>query len=259
MILCGAIPDERDDRDFAFETSPILSGSGDLVTSDDIDLRRFCSPVGKQIASNCCGHATRESAFATAAASGGPIELPSAAFLYSVARLQAVPLQARSGPRLIDRGSSLRLMFKGMARWGLVAERRWPESPETTNAVPPDDCFREGENATIAAFYRIADGPGAAEGIRAALRRLYFPVFGMFVDVAYEQIGAKVYRAPGGLLRGGHAQVIVGYSRALDAFLVKGSWGTGFGDEGYFWIAASFMEAATWDKWVIEIAPAVIS
>ncbi len=254
MILTGHIPDSYDERDLRFARSPILVGTAP-ITADDIDLRQFATPIVEQIANNCVGHATRDAAAMGAAADWRPIKLPSAAFPYTVARL----LGRHPGDDIVDGGCSPRLAFKGLARWGLVAEERWPEVPETINTIPPDDCFREGESATISAYYRIADGAGSAAALRAALRRLRFPTFAMPVDEAFAEIGSRVYAAPGGKSFGWHDQVIVGFSKSLDAFLVKGSWGRDRGDGGYFWIAASFVERATIDKWVIEIAPEAVS
>ncbi len=253
-LLTGHIPDVPDARDLPFASSPIVA-SGAPITSDDIDLRAFATPIVDQLASNCVGHATRDSAAMVAAFVWRPIALPSCAFPYAVARM----LASRPGTPLVDVGCSPRLAYKGLARWGLVAEERWPETLETVNAIPPDDCFREGEGATISAYYRIADGPGSAAAIVAALRRGYFPTFAMPVDDSFVEIGANVYRQPTGTVLGWHDQVIVGYSKTLDAFLVKGSWGVDRGDGGYFWIAAAFVERATIDKWVIEVAPEVVS
>jgi len=45
-----------------------------------------------------------------------------------------------------------------------------------------------------------------------------------------------VYRYTSGSQAGGHAVAIVGYDDAKQAFKVKNSWGTGWGERGYFWI-----------------------
>ncbi len=82
-------------------------------------------------------------------------------------------------------------------------------------------------------------------------------MFGMMVDDAYGSTGSSVYEAPGGKVWGGHAQVIIGYSSILDAFHVRNSWGTLWGDEGYGWIDANYMSIAAYDPWVIQVAPAV--
>jgi C1A family cysteine protease len=40
---------------------------------------------------------------------------------------------------------------------------------------------------------------------------------------------------------GGHAVLAVGYSDARQAFIVRNSWGAGWGQEGYFWFPYKLM------------------
>jgi len=257
ITLCGHIPDAPDPRDRRFDASPLLRLASVYMPGDAIDLRPHLPPVTAQIARNCCGHATAAAAYGTAAIAGRPIARASAPFAYSVSRLKEPRVPGQ--PRLIDRGCSLRNMFRGLGEWGLVSDERWPEVPETIDVIPPDDCFRAGEGARVSAYYRIEDGPGASVGLLGALRRGLLPVFGMVVDSTYAEIGDGVYTEPGGDVLGGHAQVVVGFSPGRDAFLVRNSWGRGFGDEGHAWIAASFMDRATFDKWVIEVSPSEVT
>lgn len=259
MRLCGHIQDPFDGRDYDFLASSLYAAAP-LITSADIDLRPFCPPVANQIANNCCAHATSTAAFATASCAWHPIKKPSVAFLYSVARLIGDPPRRPGEPRLTDWGSGLRFMFEGMGRWGLIAEERWQEWFENINTVPPDDCWREGENATIEAYYRIPDGPSASDGVLAALQRGYFPVFAMLVDERWSQIGREVWDEPGGKALGWHAMVVVGYSATLDAFLVMNSWGRDFGfDGGFAWLSRRAMNERTVDKWVIDCLPGAVS
>lgn len=53
-----------------------------------------------------------------------------------------------------------------------------------------------------------------------------------------------VYDDDTGSSRGGHANVIVGYNDTKAAFRIINSWGTGWGDGGYGWIAYSFVSNA---------------
>lgn len=48
-----------------------------------------------------------------------------------------------------------------------------------------------------------------------------------------------VYQYTTGTYQGGHAVLLVGYDDVQQAFLVKNSWGGGWGMSGYFWIAYS--------------------
>ena len=45
-----------------------------------------------------------------------------------------------------------------------------------------------------------------------------------------------VYKHVSGAAEGGHCVCVVGYDEQLQAWLCKNSWGTGWGESGYFWI-----------------------
>lgn len=249
-LLLGCVPDAPDARDLHFDDSPIL-GTSPIGVGDSFDYR--ASDTRRvQLFPSCVGHAVAGSSALCMAIAGYPIDFPSPAWIWSGSRLRGRP----KFPLRIE-GCSIRNAFLHASEWGLIAESRWPESDATATAVPPLDTWREGECAKLEAYYRIPDGAGKADRIRAALARGRCPVFGMFVDEAFEQLGSSIYRAPAGSSRGGHAMVIVGYSAVLDAFLVRNTWGSGWGDDGYGWLDASFVERSTFDVWVVEIAPEV--
>lgn len=261
-LLPVHLPELVDARDYRFTDSKILNAFRPLTgassisyqeRAEDIDLPRV------QIAASCVGHSIRESAMLVAAIAGAPIESVSPLWPYTNARLIGeVDLpRAPGAPRLVDWGCGLRYAIKGIRDQGFVLESAWPEVPDAINVVPPLDTYQAGEGATIEAFYRISDGPTASTEIVEALRRGYCPIMCMIVDAAFEQIGDGVYDQPGGKQLGGHAMTIVGYSAILDAFLVLNHWGRSFGNHGYVWISAAFMNRGTYDKWVLQVAPKV--
>lgn len=52
---------------------------------------------------------------------------------------------------------------------------------------------------------------------------------------------------------GGHAVICVGYNDAKKAFLVRNSWGTGWGLKGYFWMPYAYMTSnKVSDCWTIK-------
>jgi uncharacterized protein (TIGR03437 family) len=54
-----------------------------------------------------------------------------------------------------------------------------------------------------------------------------------------------IYKYTSGYLAGYHAIILVGYNDAGQYFIVKNSWGTGWGEQGYFRIAYSELTSAT--------------
>lgn len=249
-MLLGCVPDAPDSRDLQFAGSPLLSAPP-LSGAASFDYR-WCDSPRRQAYNSCVGHACAGSAALAMAIAGTPIRFPSPAFTWAGSRLLGMP-----GQPLADRGCSIRHAFKWLHERGMVTETRWPETVEAVTSIPPLDAWQEGECARVEAYYRIEDGAGSPDAIRAALARGHCPVFAMHVDQRFEQIGRAVYDGYGGKLLGGHAMVFVGYSAALDAFLVRNTWGRSWGDDGYCWIAASFVALSTFDRWVIQVVPEV--
>lgn len=72
----------------------------------------------------------------------------------------------------------------------------------------------------------------------------------------YEDLGvyeSGVYRNVTGVFRGHHAVLVVGYSDADSCWIIKNSWGTGFGMEGYFKLAYGDCEIEAHPFYDIEV------
>lgn len=81
-------------------------------------------------------------------------------------------------------------------------------------------------------------GIESADDLKATLVK-YGPVVGsLMVHSSFQDYTTGLYRPNSYDSRsGGHAILIVGYSDAIGGFKVKNSWGTDWGDKGFFWIA----------------------
>lgn len=244
----GYVRDSHDPRDWEFATSSLM---GVTRRSGAVDHSTHLDAVQDQIANDCVGHSIANAAYLGAQVSGLPIARPSPVFPWAIARLKAGP------PPLRDEGCQFRNAMLGVATYGLVEAHRWPETPETLLAVPPLDSFEAGSSARVQSYYRISPGNDAPQHVVEALARGFCPVFGMTVDEAYENVGAKVY-VPGGRKLGGHAQTVVGYDPVGDTFKVLNSWGASWGDGGFARIPASFFVANVFDCWVMTVLPGSI-
>jgi len=86
--------------------------------------------------------------------------------------------------------------------------------------------------------------------------------FYVYTDFMYYTGG--IYKYVSGSLRGGHAVCVVGWSTPGKYFIVKNSWGQGWGEDGYFRIAFSEMAATSKVRFGIEagrfeIPPSIVA
>jgi C1A family cysteine protease len=114
-----------------------------------------------------------------------------------------------------------------------------------TNNVCSNACA-EWQNGT-ATLYKVngwhtattLTGAEKVQGIKNALYT-YGPIVASFyVYNDFYSYRSGVYSYTTGSYVGAHAVLIVGYDDTLQAFIVKNSWGTGWGEAGYFMIAYS--------------------
>lgn len=125
---------------------------------------------------------------------------------------------------------------------GVTAESMWPYSPGNTNGkrLPADWQTHSAKSAGT------VDLTGDVAGIKRHLNR-YGALAGCFL--VYDDFGAYrggVYRRTSNRQRGGHCVSIVGYDDAQRAWICKNSWGTGWGEGGFFRIGYGQCGIETW-------------
>ena len=93
-------------------------------------------------------------------------------------------------------------------------------------------CPATGNEYKISSYGRTTD----LNTIKAKLQSCGALYCAFMVYNDFRSYKSGVYRYTSGSRLGGHAVTLVGYDDAKQAFKVKNSWGTGWGENGYFWI-----------------------
>jgi hypothetical protein len=89
----------------------------------------------------------------------------------------------------------------------------------------------------ITGWHWVATTAPTADGLESALVTYGPLVTTMNVYSDFFSYTSGIYSHVSGNYQGGHAILIVGYDHAGQYFIVKNSWGTGWGENGYFRIA----------------------
>jgi C1A family cysteine protease len=254
----GYLRDLPDVRDYVPETkavAAILQGAGPLKVSPTgppakVDLRQWCSPIEDQGSLGSC----------TAHAGVGLLEFyerlvhnnkhidASRLFLYKVTR----NLLGWTG----DTGAYLRTTLKAMTLFGIPPEMHWKYDISKYDVEPSAFLYSFGQSYQSLRYYRHdpagADPLKTLVSVKAALASSRPSMFGFTVYSSIPSPGdGKVdipYPQGGEGLRGGHAVVAVGYddNRQIGdckgALLIRNSWGTTWGDQGYGWLPYAYVE-----------------
>src|SRR5690348_12158192 len=222
----GWIPDVPDQRDHLYAAPPRYLTS----LPAKADLRQKCPPVYDQGNLGSC----------TANAIGGAIEfdrmkqslsdfVPSRLFIYYNER-------KIEGTVSTDSGAMIRDGIKTVASDGVCPEPEWPYVIAKFATRPTASCYRDAKLDRAVSYQSLIQDVNQMKGCLASG---YPFIFGFTV---YESFETDEVRRTGHAPMpkwtertvGGHAVMAVGYDDSRQWFLMRNSWGTGWGMKGYF-------------------------
>ncbi len=227
------------------------------------DLREWCSPIEDQGQIGSCtanaGVAIVE--YFEKRAFGKHIDA-SRLFLYKVTR----NLMKETG----DTGAYLRSAMGSLVLFGVPPEEYWPYNVQDFDVEPPGFCYSFAQNYQAIKYYRL-DPPGTSPEVllNRIKTNLIAGLPSMFGFTVYSSIaqadgnaGKIPYPTPGERIEGGHAVAAFGYDDTIKiqntnpkgiettgAFLIRNSWGTGWGDHGYGWLPYDYVTTGLAVDW----------
>ena len=141
-----------------------------------------------------------------------------------------------------DSGAMIRDGIKTLVKQGVCSERSWPYVIAKFAKKPGAACYKEARDHQVTVYARLE----TADEMRACLADGFPFVFGFSVYESFESATvARTGVAPmprrNEKLLGGHAVLAVGYDDARKRFLVRNSWGTGWGMKGYFTLPYDYL------------------
>lgn len=241
----GWVPDLPDQRDYlfsaAFAVPPTLPSA--------VDLRDKCSPVEDQgNLGSCTANALAGALEFLELKDNKPLVDLSRLFIYYNERVIEHTVKS-------DSGAMLRDGIKTLAKQGVCAEKKWPYVISKFAVKPTPSCYKDAANHQITTYHRII----TLDEMRACLAEGFPFVFGFTVYESFEsQEVAKtgVVQMPqhGERVVGGHAVLAVGYDDTQKRFIVRNSWGTGWGMKGYFTMPYDYLSThnLAGDFWVVH-------
>jgi C1A family cysteine protease len=249
----GWLPDVPDQRDRIFDGQTALAQVA-APLPPQTDLRAKCPPVYDQ------GHLGSCTANALAAAfdfdrhqEGKAFMTPSRLFIYWNERDVEGTVSSDAGARLRDG-------VKVLVKIGSAPEADWPYDITKFTDKPAKKCFDEAEKNQALTYQRIVTHHLNPFGDMLACLASGYPfitgisVYESFESPAANTTGVIPLPKPNERLLGGHAVLIVGYDQAKQQFIGRNSWGTGWGDKGYFYLPFAYLgnRGLAWDMWVIK-------
>jgi C1A family cysteine protease len=243
----GWLPDLPDHRDQLYAAPAELVA----VLPAKMDLRPHCPPVYNQGELGSC----------TANAIAGVIEFdrlkqkladftPSRLFIYYNERVIERSVDSDSGAQIRDG-------IKSVGKQGDCPETEWPYVIAKFKTKPPKNCYTDALKYKVVLYQRVAQ---TLSQLKGCLASGYPFVFGFSVYESFESAQvAKTGHAglpkSGEAVIGGHAVAAVGYNDMKQWFIVRNSWGAGWGRKGYFTLPYAYVTDASLasDFWTVRI------
>lgn len=169
-----------------------------------------------------------------------------------------------------DTGAFLRTTMGALVLFGVPPEEYWPYRITNFDKEPTAFCYAFAQNYQSMSYYRL-DPPKTTpeellnrikKNLAAGLPSMFgFTVYSSIVQ-AGENGGKIPYPTKGDKIEGGHAIVAAGYddkmkiknnsvggTETTGALLIRNSWGTGWGDNGYGWLPYEYVLQGLADDW----------
>jgi len=243
----GWLPDLPDFRDFMYAAPTAIASA--IPTS--MDLRNGCPPVYDQGQLGSC----------TANALAGAFEfdlkkqkktdfMPSRLFIYYNERVLINTVNS-------DSGAYIRDGIKTMNKEGVCPETEWPYVIAKFAQKPPAICYTDAKKNQIKSYQRLVNSLNQlqsciAEGFPFVFG---FTVYESFMTAEVAKTGLVPMPKRTEKVLGGHAVMAVGYDDKKQVFIVRNSWGKGWGDKGYFYMPYAYItdQNKCDDFWTIRL------
>jgi C1A family cysteine protease len=207
-----------------------------------IDLRLKCPPVYDQGNLGSC----TANGIAAAIEFVQPGVMPSRLFIYYNERVI-------EGCQDQDAGAQIHDGIKTINNQGACTETDWPYDEDKFSVKPSDICYADALKDLISDYISL----DTINDIKQCLNTGYPVVFGMtvyssFEDNAVSITGMVPMPANDEEVIGGHCMMIVGYDDSKQCFIVRNSWGMGWGLSGYCYIPYEYISTYATDFWCIK-------
>jgi C1A family cysteine protease len=156
-----------------------------------------------------------------------------------------------------DGGAQIRDGIKSVANQGVCPETEWPYNIAKFKTKPPKKCYVDALKHRVVLYQRATQ---TLNQLRGCLASGYPFVFGFTVYESFEspavaKSGHAPMPMPSEKAIGGHAVMAAGYNDSKQWFIIRNSWGPGWGMKGYFTLPYAYVTDAQLadDFWTIRL------
>ena len=236
------VKDKVDTRDHPYQLT-------NKTQSNIVDLRQYCSLIENQgNLGSCTGNAIAGAIELLHKRQNRTLDI-SRLFIYYYERMFI-------GTVNYDSGAYIRDGIKACYTYGAPTENLWPYNISKFRTVPPKEALIDAAKRKVTSYQRAADFKAVIDAITSGYPvTIGFSVYSSFDSPTVAKTGIMPYPDTSKeRLLGGHAVLLVGYNKNNNTFIARNSWGTNWGDRGYFYMPFQVIQnnSMSSDFWVIK-------
>lgn len=227
----GWQPDLPDHRDFRYAIQRMkLEVPRRLPEQVDLRGTRMPEPYDQGDLGSCTANAIGAALAYEHLKESLGLLMPSRLFIYYGER-------AMEGTIRSDAGAQIRDGIKVVANQGAPPEKLWPYDITKYARKPPEKAYKAAVKNRAVVYFRV-DQLRLREMLSCLASGFPF-IFGFTVYEGFESVkvvntGVLDMPKRGERVLGGHAVLAVGYNQKTKRFLIRNSYGSGWGRKGYF-------------------------
>ena len=233
--------DKLDTRDYLYQAT---AKSNPKI----VDLRLYCSTIENQGSlGSCTGQSIAGAIELLNKRNGNPTDV-SRLFIYYYERLML-------GTINYDSGAYIRDGIKATNKYGASLERYWPYDIKRFKQEPINEAKIDAQQRKVTRYERVLNFNGCIDALSNGYPVVMgFRVYDSFMTASVAKTGNMPYpNTKREKLLGGHAVLLVGYNKTKKVFIVRNSWGTNWGDKGYFYMPFDIVKPnMSSDYWIIK-------
>lgn len=238
------VPDPTDSRDFQYELASIP------IMPTKVDLRPWASPIDDQgNLGSCTGNAIAGAIDLIDHKTQGKSIQVSRLFIYYQERLL-------EGTISRDNGAYIRDGIKACSHIGAPLETLWPYVIGRFAVNPSVVAYTDAARRKVTLYSQCSDINAVKNALAAGHPVVVgFQVYSSFESPTVAKTGIMPYPdVAHETLLGGHAVCLVGYDDSRNWFIARNSWGSTWGDGGYFYMPHQVIQnhGMSSDFWAIN-------
>jgi C1A family cysteine protease len=249
------IPDIPDIRDYPYDMISTVPSPDRFMFAPgpglSYDLRPQCSPVDDQGRIGSCV-LNAETAFMEFMANLSFAKYTELSRLFPYYNCREY-----QGDVLSDNGTSLRLGLQMLAQYGTCPEAMWPYTGINLTKKPTPECYSAALAHKVIRYYRLSNVDMSQ--MLDTLKQGYPFVCGITLYSGWNQVSVTGALnlpdlAHGETRLGGHGVMVVGNIAPIERCIVRNSYGSAWGNQGYFTIPYSYLTnpGLCGDLWTIR-------